>query len=592
MADHPTAASAAATEAFRRVCMLAAEHRADLDQPVRLMHTTAWAGGGAQRFATDLGRQRTALQAGLAGSLEAVADLIIHSGGTRPPVPQVTTSLTTMTSPRGRFQGIEPAAMTTLISGLHRVADDLTAAGVRLARELAGLGLAAQPGRTLATIGEWARQQSGDLRRRLTRIQETVADRPMRPSLVAFDLFGAHAGDPGQTSALLTRIGTGDATAVLKLLAVQETATDPGLAARINAWWHALPAERQAQLIDLARFGALNGLPARVRDQANRRFLAHEKVRLTRALDAGTADLLRLDAPWLLGGWERTSHQLQRIDSIEQALTTHAGHPPPLLLGFDLDGLGRLIVSWGDPDTADITVTSVSGLASELDTAAGDLERSRALWHQAASTAEGRSLASITWYGYDAPQIDPGLLDPRTSVAFDNAAGRGGTALAAFGDGLHASHEPSGTARGVMIGHSYGSLTVGKAALLRPGTLTDEFIFLGSPGVGVEHARDLGVRPEHVWVGEAGNDPVAYLGRFGADPGDDAFGAQRFPVGRTVIQEAHGSYWDPQSISLRNLGRIINGQYEKITYPRSLNEQNPQLLMPELAPDLALQSEG
>ncbi|WP_084960155.1 alpha/beta hydrolase [Thermoactinospora rubra] len=561
---------------------LCSEHHAALDPAVRLMQAHAWVGGGAPAFLTDLTRQRSALQTALSSALHSLAELVVRHGGPAPAVPSLHSSLTVASAAPGGFQGIDPAAMTALVSALDHAGHALAPVGARIAAELSGQGLSGVPGRTIGQVAEWATAQTGDLRRRLTRIRQTVPWDSLPAGVAAFDLFSAHCGDQGGAGALLGRITAGDAGAVRELLAVQERGQDPGLAARVNGWWHALAPELRERLLDLAGFGLLNGLPATVRDAANRRWLAAEKARLTRELGAATAELLRLDDPLLLGHWERVANQLRRVELIERSLRPVPGHPPLLLLAFDLNGLGRLIVSWGDPDTADITVTSVSGLTSGLDAAAGDLERSRALWQQSTAFSGDRTVASITWLGYSAPQLDPGILDPAKSVAFSHAAATGGAGLAAFTDGLRASHVPSGTARAVVIGHSYGSLTTGHAAVLRPGRLADTLIFLGSPGVGVDHVSQLGISPKHVWVGEAGGDPVAALGRFGTDPGRDAFGAQRFPVGREFWTAAHSSYWNQDSPSLRNMGRIINGQYDRLIQPKSYLDQ-PQLLMPEFS---------
>lgn len=567
MAEH-TAAQAA----FGQVAALAAGHHADLDQPVRLMQAHTWVGGGAPAFAADLAAHRTALQSALTDALRSLADLVVRHGGPPPALPVLTTSVTTMGPTPGGYQGIDPHAMTALISTLDHASHTLPAAGTRLSAALSAQGLSPQPGQTLARIAHWTATTGTDLRRRLTRIQQTVPWTTLPASVAAYDLFASAASAP------LLAV---DPTAVQALLAVQEQGNDPTLAARINAWWHTLSPGLQRSLLEIPAFGLLNGLPATARDKANRHWLSTEKTRLTQGLDATD---VRAD-PSLLGAWERTSNQLRRLTLIEQALHPVPGYPPPMLLSFNPTGQGRLILSWGNPDTADITVTSVSGLTSGLDAARGDLERSRALWRQADSTSGHRSVASITWLGYDAPQLDPGLLHPSKSVAFSNAAATGGLALAAFTDGLRASHAPSSTARSVVIGHSYGSLTAGHAAVARPGKFTDELILVGSPGVGVDRVSQLSINPKHVWVGEAGNDPVAALGRFGTDPGHESFGAQHFAVGREVYTAAHSSYWDPLSPSLRNMGRIINGQYDKLTTPEPLNNA-PQLLMPELAPDL------
>ncbi|MFI6479271.1 alpha/beta hydrolase [Nonomuraea sp. NPDC050663] len=573
---------AAALEAFKRATALAADHHAALDTAARLMAAHTWVGGGATAFTTTLADSRTRLQTALSSALQSLATQVVRQGGPPPFVPQVTTTPVTLSPTPSAFQGIDPRAMTALAASLDQAAHTLTAAGARLATELSTHGLPSQPGHTVGQIASWAATQSTDLRRRLTLIQHTVPTGPLPSGLTAHHLFGAHAPDPHATGTLLNRLATGDRAALKRLLELQ--GRDADLAARVNAWWRGLAEAVQSTLVGVGGFGLLNGVPSKVRDTANRGWLAREKARLTAELDRATTTF---GHPLDLGGWERIANQLRRIEYIEKKIIPVSGYPPPLLLAFDVTGQGRLVVSWGDPDTADITVTNVSGLTSGLDVAHGDLERARALWRQADATSGGRTIASITWLGYDAPQLDPGLIDPGRTVALGNAAAAGGRALAAFTDGLRASHEPSATARQVVVGHSYGSLTTGHAARLRPGRLADELIFVGSPGVGVDHAGELGMDPRRVWVGEAGGDPVAALGRFGADPGNASFGARHFPVGREVYTAAHSSYWDADSASLRNIGRLINGQHDKLTAPPPLNDK-PQLLMPELDPDLAL----
>ncbi|MFI6298996.1 alpha/beta hydrolase [Nonomuraea sp. NPDC050790] len=577
---------AAALEAFKRVAALAVEHHAALDAAARLMHSHTWVGGGAPAFTADLSGHRTRLQSALSTATRALADAVVRQGGPTLPAPTVTTSPTGAAAPAGAFQGIDPRAMTSLISTLDHAAHTLPPAGARLGAELAAHGLSSYPGHTLGHVAGWALESGQDLRQRLSRIQRAVPWATLPAGLAAYDLFGAHAPGSGQTEQFLRRVAAGDAEAVRGLLAVQEGGGDAGLAARVNAWWHTT---NQDTLLNLPGFGSLNGLPAIARDRANRRWLSAEKARLTDALNRGVAELVELRDPLLIGGWERIASHLRRIEYIEQKIAPVEGYPLPLLLAFDVAGQGRLIVSWGNPDTADVTVTNVSGLTSGLDAAHGDLERARALWRQADATSGDKTVASITWLGYDAPQIDPGLFDPAKSVAFEGAAAKGGEELARFADGLRASHEPSRTARRVVIGHSYGSLTTGHAATLRPGQFADVLVFVGSPGVGVRHARELGVDPGHVWVGEAGGDPVAALGSFGADPGDASFGARRFPVGREVYTAAHSCYWDADSASLSNMGRLINGQYDQITPPPVRGDQ-PQLLMPEIDPNFASRS--
>lgn len=572
-----------AGEAFRRVALLAAEHHTDLDTPTRLMVAHAWVGGGAPHFAAGLATRRGSLQSAFALALASLAQAAARQGAPPPPPPPTSTQVPTAPAVHGPFRGIDTGAMTALIAALEAAADRLGAAGHRLRAELAALGLPLSPAWTVLRAAEWTATQCPDLRRRLARIRDSA--RWIPAGVAAHDLFGAYAVS---RDALLSRLATGDQAALAQLLALRDAA----LPAQVASWWRRLPDGARRRLVTLPGFGALNGLPAAVRDQANRHLLAAEKARLTAelsrlygpgALASITADLRHLAAPAALLAQDETVRLLRNIAMIERALALGgvSGHPPAHLLSLDLTGTGRLAVSWGDPDTAAVTVTYVPGLNTRLSAFAGDIDRARVLWQQAQATAGSRTIASIAWLGYDPPQIS-GTLTPGASVIGAAPARRGATELAAFADGLAAAR--TGPGRHVVLGHSYGSLVTGQAALLRPGRLADELVFVGSPGVGVDHATDLGLPADRVWVGEDRNDPVAKLGHFGRDPGSPTFGARPFPVGRNLLQNAHSSYWEPHSASLRNLGLIVTGHPDRMVTP--FKPATPQLLMPQFDPRL------
>lgn len=104
------------------------------------------------------------------------------------------------------------------------------------------------------------------------------------------------------------------------------------------------------------------------------------------------------------------------------------------------------------------------------------------------------------------------------------------------------------------MGHSYGSTVVGETAT-NGGTHSDELVFLGSPGVGVDHASQLDVPSDHVWGGTSRDEeihsatsinPLDYNnGRddhwFGVNPSDPAFGGRTMPTDPTTD---HGGHWD------------------------------------------------
>jgi pimeloyl-ACP methyl ester carboxylesterase len=158
--------------------------------------------------------------------------------------------------------------------------------------------------------------------------------------------------------------------------------------------------------------------------------------------------------------------------------------------------------------------------------------------------------------------------------------------LRRFQEGLRATAEGT-PARQTVIGHSYGSLVVGKAAA-GTGLPADGVVFVGSPGVGVDAARDLAVPPDRVWSTTSRNDIIQYATPspaafardlmvaatvpgagpllafgtpendlwFGHNPSDPAFGGHTFP---SSPDAGHLGYWDPDSPSLDALAAITLG---------------------------------
>ncbi|MFE9697603.1 alpha/beta hydrolase [Streptomyces sp. NPDC006270] len=357
--------------------------------------------------------------------------------------------------------------------------------------------------------------------------------------------------------------------------------------AQRKAWWDGLSPEERERYIELVpeRVGNLDGIPVVARDAANRRNLPA----LIDRLEGVDTDKAR----------DRSAG----LREIERQLKED-GKPPMFLIGIGDEGNGRAIVSFGDPDASQHVSAYVPGLNTALDEefAKNDIGRAR----DTAIGAQGYdvSTASIVWLGYDAPQLpDRDGVAGYFAVMGTGRAEKGGAAYRDFMDGISVTNrheDPHMTA----IGHSYGSRTVGAAAA-RPGGIpgVDDIILVGSPGVGVDHAVDLGVGSEHVFVGAAANDPVtklpsktqAVVGGIGliaggpggayfagdlADPGDDdlwfgkdpaseAFGARRFPVadgpplvsGSGVSLDSHSNYFSPErdAVSADSIALIVSG---------------------------------
>jgi hypothetical protein len=169
--------------------------------------------------------------------------------------------------------------------------------------------------------------------------------------------------------------------------------------------------------------------------------------------------------------------------------------PPVLLLHYQPSepmGHGSAAIAYGNPDTARDTAIVVPGTFA-VTSNMGVTSDAKALY----GAMSGGSHAVVVWLGYPA---SPTLIDA-ASDSWDEA---GTQPLIDDIAGLRAAHEAATSDWGhlTVIGHSYGSYEVGRA--LSHDADVDDAVFVGSPGVGVDHAADLGIDPSHVWVRPGG----------------------------------------------------------------------------------------
>ncbi|MFD6987904.1 alpha/beta hydrolase [Streptomyces sp. NPDC059943] len=352
-------------------------------------------------------------------------------------------------------------------------------------------------------------------------------------------------------------------------------------------WWKKLTPEERAAWLALRpdTVGALDGLPATVRDEANRVVLEEKRGQLQMELDsmpkppanewtwitAGTYPSKVHTDEWMAwhnkygDRYEQLNKSLKGMGSIQDRFdrTGERGLPEAYLLGFSPEGNGRAIVANGNPDTADHQAVYVPGTTSNLGGVGGDIGRMENVWRVAAG-AENGSVSTITWLGYDAPQ------DIVKDSPFSHYANDGAPAYNRFLDGLDASRTAESDPHRTAIGHSYGTTLIGSAA--RQGDLNaDDVIFAGSPGVQVSNADQMDVPKGHVWNQEADGDVVPDIGRFGHGgtdwngaftiPSDERFGANQLQTDT----EGHSDYWKENTESLRNQGLVVAGKGDDAT---------------------------
>ncbi|MFP8886949.1 alpha/beta hydrolase [Streptomyces mangrovi] len=374
-------------------------------------------------------------------------------------------------------------------------------------------------------------------------------------------------------------------------------------------WWKSLSEDERDAYVSMypASVGALDGLPAEVRDSANRVVLQEEKARtadvlakhmsqepnryhlVPRGKDGLTAEKTET-AEWRKWNDEKT--RLEELgkgtEAIEERFrqTGQDGLPEAYLLGFDTKNLGHAVIANGNPDTADHTAVFVPGTTSRLGTVEGDIGRMSDLWRDSSREAPGQSISTITWVGYDAPQSAmPGMGgDIIPEAAFVSYAKEGSPRLTSFMEGLQVAQGGPEASHTTVIGHSYGTTVVGDSSY-RKELATDDIIAIASPGMLAPHAEDLTTGTEHTWSMAAPfmDDPVPLGGKaarlggfdFGVStwngipygvgfsqhvPSDESFGANIV----ATDSDGHSGYWEEGSVSMNNQALIVTGNYDEV----------------------------
>ncbi|MEE1821625.1 alpha/beta hydrolase [Streptomyces sp. BE20] len=327
-------------------------------------------------------------------------------------------------------------------------------------------------------------------------------------------------------------------------------------------WWKYLTPEQQSTYVALypERIGQLDGLPATVRDEANRLVLDQQLDELK----AGNARGSGLTA-------DEYSTREQTLMKLKEQLDQHdtaVEDKRLFLLGLDAKaygGDGKVIVAMGNPDTADHTAVLVPGTGTTIDSTGGQLARVSDLQEAARQASKGtnQKVSVISWLGYDAPEV-PIQQAPNLAVVGTTRSSDGAEALRQFTQGTRVAQgdHPSHLS---VFGHSYGTTLVGAAAAGGEGLGADEIVAVASPGMTVDRAHQLQIDPSHFWTGRAEDDGIALAAglSLGFDPVRGEFGGQQFEVDTS----GHSGYWDDGSKSVDNQGRIIVGK-PPTTLPR------------------------
>ncbi|MEJ2870272.1 alpha/beta hydrolase [Actinomycetospora sp. OC33-EN08] len=365
-----------------------------------------------------------------------------------------------------------------------------------------------------------------------------LLDRARTLATVLADAAALEPFDDARVAAALVRAGRSEP------VGVGPAAAGPAPPA-VAHWWAGLSdGERERLVVDRPELvGALDGVPAAVRDRANR-------ARLGAARAATEVELTGLersrDEVRDLGGLQEVEARLAgvraRLGRLAAIDTAVRAGDDRALLAVD-PASGRAAVALGDVDRARDVGVVVPGFTSRAE----DLpERTAELAALRAADA-----AVVAWFDYPAPQW-PEVLDADRSVLGTRVAGNASARLASFLDGVGGAD-----AHVTAVGHSYGSLVVAQAAATS--RAVDDVVLLGSPGV-----TPLPRQP--TWVAEARWDPVADTGWFGPDPN----GLAHVHPMATTGSVGHVDYLRPGSTSAQHVAAVIDGRSSDVVVDRTV----------------------
>ncbi|MEY2849555.1 MAG: hypothetical protein RI885_2222 [Actinomycetota bacterium] len=362
--------------------------------------------------------------------------------------------------------------------------------------------------------------------------------------------------------ALLSQLAVLPADAISSFMrdnrgAVSSLLAAPPTARAVASWWNVLPEPSRSSLALGAPqlVGNLDGVPADIRDTANRVFLDDEVDSLAEGLD-GLGRAERADS-------EKRLHMLREI---QESLVTSDDEPERSLLSVDTQWPGRAAVVVGDLETADFVSFMVPGMFFTVDgqmvdwtVISQDLHAEQVEWVETLGRSDpqmrGATVATVSWIGYQTPGVlDIASLDlaKEGAVFLSNAVA--GVQQTRVGDEPYLS----------LMTHSYGS-TATMIALADGDVDVDSLVIIGSPGSAAQSVDELGMTEDTVFVGEAAWDPVVDTAFFGSDPGADSFGASAMDVSGGIdpitgveltAATGHLGYFDAGTEAMRNMALV------------------------------------
>lgn len=376
-------------------------------------------------------------------------------------------------------------------------------------------------------------------------------------------------------------------------LTVQQRYSGRPSATQVVEWWRSLSADEKLRA-DPHAVGRRGDLPSRLRNEANRLALVMEISELEAMEKRATSDLRALKEREMepygrQGNMKRYAdpilkqeskleliqkrlkaarHLLELVKTVDDSLGDGIEEDDVFLLDYDTQfahGDGRAVVALGDPDSARYISVFVPGVGNWLGNYSRTLDKAQSLFRQTYFTRGAKvadQMSTIAWLGYDTPQS---IFDAIESGEAIDGARRLEQFVARLRQSTTGTREGGITGGGSQItvmGHSYGSSTSALAA--KDGMAVENLVLIASPGAMTSNVRDF-VGAERVWVARSLDDPIAIAPLFaflGDDPTGSHFDALHVPV--CCDRLGHGGYFAGGTRSLRNLTRIVLGEYDGI----------------------------
>ncbi|MFJ8896134.1 alpha/beta hydrolase [Leifsonia sp. NPDC102414] len=352
---------------------------------------------------------------------------------------------------------------------------------------------------------------------------------------------------PGELSSLLNNLSPSQMRTMLVAHPglLQRFWDHPPAPEKAAAWWKKLDATQRKEWAKAVPrlVGNLDGIPPRVRSDANRECLkvdlADAKKRLAYAKadpEIGSPyDEVRRRALNRLDEAQKLADTLSRIDIAYGKGPT--GEPPRELYVYQPGERTKVAISTGLLETAEHISVVVPGMGTtandigQYGNAAKDLRQQQSK----ASGVPRDKIAVLSWLDYDPPGGMDGL-----GVIQDDLAKAGAERLGNTLRGLTAVKDWPANAAGLsVVAHSYGT-NVAALALSRKDVSAGHVVLLGSAGVStsVPSAAALHVPGGEVYAAQGVNDGWAVVGQNisgRTDPTSPGFGAHPFSAEDTSL---------------------------------------------------------